>query len=316
MYLFLSFILFLNTVWAKQQIDIACYSPYLFPSEENPLKWDRLQEEFDLRFIYNGYIYANNFPGNHPNLKKIIFLDSCTDPKMKKLPKHKTVCFIWEPTQLHTFYYDCFSRVYTFDDDLVDDIKFFKFYYPVLQPMMSPLPSFDEKKLCAMIVCNWLPERIKMVDFFATKPKGSLDLYGNAPRQYYRHEMDKGRIGGGYSSPEKLNTLKNYRFCIYFENTHTIPGYVTEKLFDAFAAGCVPIYWGPENIEDYIPTDCFIDYRNFNNNEEMYQFITSMTEFEYMQYLDRIQQFLQSEQAQLFSQEHFFELVYEAILSG
>lgn len=34
-----------------------------------------------------------------------------------------------------------------------------------------------------------------------------------------------------------------YKFCIAMENSIS-PGYVTEKVFDALAAGCVPVYFG------------------------------------------------------------------------
>lgn len=39
--------------------------------------------------------------------------------------------------------------------------------------------------------------------------------------------------------------------------------YVTEKLYDAFVAGCVPVYYGAPNIEDLLPDpDSIIDYRH------------------------------------------------------
>lgn len=39
--------------------------------------------------------------------------------------------------------------------------------------------------------------------------------------------------------------------------------YVTEKLYDAFVAGCVPLYYGAPNIEDLLPDpDSIIDYRH------------------------------------------------------
>ena len=38
--------------------------------------------------------------------------------------------------------------------------------------------------------------------------------------------------------------------------------YVTEKLFDAFAGGCVPIYLGAPNIEAFLPDpDAIVDMR-------------------------------------------------------
>ncbi|MDP2013618.1 MAG: glycosyltransferase family 10, partial [Actinomycetota bacterium] len=41
----------------------------------------------------------------------------------------------------------------------------------------------------------------------------------------------------------KDEVLRNYRFCICFEND-VHPGYVTEKVFDAWAGGCIPIWNG------------------------------------------------------------------------
>src|SRR5205823_2205241 len=159
--------------------------------------------------------------------------------------------------------------------------------------------SFYEKNLCVMMNGRWIPERIKILDFFATKPKDLLHVYGGfSPElmpQYVGHWLMKGTVPGYPSGTEKLNTYKKYRFCICFENTHTIPGYITEKIFDVFAAGCVPIYWGPDNIEEYIPEGCFIDYRKFKSDEEMLEFITSMQEDEYNQYIKNIRRFLKSE---------------------
>ena len=40
-------------------------------------------------------------------------------------------------------------------------------------------------------------------------------------------------------------------------------GYISEKIFDCFFAGTVPLYLGAPDIEDYIPADTFIDLRQF-----------------------------------------------------
>jgi len=43
-------------------------------------------------------------------------------------------------------------------------------------------------------------------------------------------------------APPKRAVLNGHRFAICFENC-VFPGYVTEKIFDCFLAGCVPVYW-------------------------------------------------------------------------
>lgn len=61
-----------------------------------------------------------------------------------------------------------------------------------------------------------------------------------------------GPIGDRFGSFEKSASskkewLKNYKFNICFENA-SYPGYLTEKLWDAFSAGCIPIYWGDTSL--------------------------------------------------------------------
>ncbi len=274
-----------------------------------------MRDNFDVTFFCGLYKYVETFSKDNPDLKKIIFFDYCEDPNTALLPKSKMICFKWEAIKIPLRFYDFYYRVYTFDDDLIDNVKFFKFYYPVLQPMLADIPTFNEKKLCAWVATNWIPKRLEMLDFFSTLGSDALHLYGVPPPQYRNSDMDKGLIPGFYSGEEKLHVLKNYKFCICFENTHTTPGYITEKIFDAFAAGCVPIYWGPNNIEQYVPDNCFIDYRKFENNQKMYEYITSMTALEYEQYIENIRIFLQSDKAYLFSQENFERILYDAASS-
>ena len=45
----------------------------------------------------------------------------------------------------------------------------------------------------------------------------------------------------------KRKWLENYKFNICFENS-SYPGYLTEKLIDAYNAGCIPIYWGDTSL--------------------------------------------------------------------
>jgi hypothetical protein len=258
------------------------------------------------------------------DLKKIVVINNTVDPSyLSQFPQEKLVLFVFEPISLSDSYYAPCSRVYTWNDDLVDGVKFFKLYYPCMNPMLLNLPSFEEKKLCVMISGsdNAYPERrnelyserMKMVEFFETKPAGEFDVYG----RYWvkRHYRDyKGSIPGHHSGIEKRSLLKNYRFSICFENTKGLHGYVTEKIFDSFSAGCVPVYWGACNVKDYIPKGCFIDYRDFASKEELYQYLKNCPKDVYERYIDNIRTFLKSDQAKNFTPDHFEEIFYEAIL--
>ncbi len=70
-----------------------------------------------------------------------------------------------------------------------------------------------------------------------------VDSYGK-----YKNNMADKKILKRLSE-QKHETLLKYKFNICFENS-SYPGYLTEKLFDAFFAGCIPIYWGDTSLND------------------------------------------------------------------
>jgi len=111
------------------------------------------------------------------------------------------------------------------------------------------------------------------------------------------------------SIESKAQVLKDYKFAICYENARDIPGYITEKIFDCFFAGCVPVYWGAPNVTDFIPASTFIDKRNFKSYEELYRYIKTMPTAEYERYLDAIEKFVKSDAMYLFSAEYFAEKI-------
>lgn len=258
------------------------------------------------------------------NIDKIVFFN--ITPKMvlkydlSRLPKEKLVLFMWEPrTVLRRMYLpsiqDCFSQIYTWDDSLVDEKTYFKFHYPVLCPEIDSIPSFEEKKFCTLVASDLkskderelYSERRKAIRFFEEIGEEGFEFYGKRwdPAEFKSYRG---------STPDKLGTLKNYRFCICYENTQGTPGYVTEKIFDCFAAGTVPVYWGASNIEDYIPKDCFIDRRNFASLDKLYAFLKGMSKQDYENYLLQIHEFLLSSAAKRFTQEALNASFCQAVL--
>lgn len=67
----------------------------------------------------------------------------------------------------------------------------------------------------------------------------------------------------------KLAILREYQFCLAFENSLQ-PDYVTEKWYDCLLAGCVPVYLGAPNIENYAPgSGAYLDVRSFTSLETL-----------------------------------------------
>ena len=73
------------------------------------------------------------------------------------------------------------------------------------------------------------------------------------------HKLEGGPGGGG-GELTKLDFFKQCKFALVFENSE-YPGYVTEKLLHAKAAGCIPIYWGDPDIAKEFNPEAFVDAR-------------------------------------------------------
>ncbi len=66
--------------------------------------------------------------------------------------------------------------------------------------------------------------------------------------------------------------MEDFRFSLAFENS-AHPGYVTEKIADAFIARTVPIYWGDPRICDEFNKEAFVDIRSFANRSDAIDYI-------------------------------------------
>ncbi len=293
---------------------------------------DQSYAESDLMKGINEELKKKNFylkitdlknENNSEKLAYVVFFNF--EPKnsfknlFQKFPLSKRILFAWEPpTVMNNLYrsetFSSFQKIYTWNDDLVDNLKFFKFYYPSLIPYKENLPSFTERKLLTQISRNKNSkhpkelyfERMSVINFFEKKPLGEFEFYGN----YW--EAFKFRNYKGVCL-NKLETLKNYRFSICYENMRDIKGYITEKIFDCFAVGTIPIYWGASNVTDYIPKECFIDRRDFKNFNEVYNYIKTIDETSYNNYIYNIQRFLKSDKAKVFTIETFNKIFLEAV---
>lgn len=106
--------------------------------------------------------------------------------------------------------------------------------------------------------------------------------------------------------------LKKYKFAICFENS-CFPGWITERIFDCFLAGCIPIYLGDPNITRRIPIDTFIDAKQFESYERLYDYIKNIDKVEYMKYIEAIRNFINSENNFSFTAEYFAETIIREI---
>jgi hypothetical protein len=102
----------------------------------------------------------------------------------------------------------------------------------------------------------------------------------------------------------KIALMSQYKFSICFES-QIANGYVSEKIFDSLFAFCVPIYLGAKNIEEYVPKNCFIDYRDFNSLEDLQKYLDNMSDADYQKILNHIETFLKSKKFEKNSSQEF-----------
>ncbi len=93
---------------------------------------------------------------------------------------------------------------------------------------------------------------------------------------HYRFVASGGRYNNNIGMPEgvkdKKEFISKYKFNIACENI-SHPGYCTEKIVEAFAAGTVPIYWGDPDVEEYFNPKAFINCNRFDSLDEAVEYI-------------------------------------------
>jgi alpha(1,3/1,4) fucosyltransferase len=235
------------------------------------------------------------------------------EKKFRKIRKHHIPIYLvaFEPPSVLPKMYSqkvlaLFDKMLTWNDSLVDRKKTEKFYYPCQKPFVGSSIPFSKKRLLTMICGNkssshpheLYSERRKVIQYFEKHRQYDFQFFG---RGWQKQEFST--WGGSVES--KLTTLQKFRFSICYENICDIDGYITEKIFDCFEAGSVPIYWGARNIKKHIREGCFISREDFATFDDLVHYLANMDEKVYNTYLHNIQSYLQSEKAKKFTRENF-----------
>jgi hypothetical protein len=194
-----------------------------------------------------------------------------------------------------------FHYILTWNDDLVDNQRVFKFMYPYwFDYSTANYLKFNEKnKLLINISSNkssnvrdeLYSERKKVIRYFDAHK--DFELYGPG------WEKEKLSSYKGMASSKK-EAYSSGMFALCLENMKNVKGYITEKILDCFCAGIVPIYQGASNVSEYIPDDCYIHYDKFGNLGELENYLASMNEKEYNRFLESARKYLESDMKNCF----------------
>lgn len=242
---------------------------------------------------------------------------------IKSYPKVKRILIPWEPEVVSSQHSPkslnklskWFDYVLTWNDSLVDDVQFYKLNYPHnLEYVTSndDFKSYESRKLLTQISSNLYSENHS--ELYSLRTKFNIIMNKLIPDQF-----DFYGKGWSYNSSykgvveSKIDTLSNYKFSLCFENMKNSQGYITEKIFDCFSAGVVPIYYGADNIADYIPGNCYIDYRHFLDPYLLLDFIQNMDYLTWQEYLLNAKLYLNSEKSKEFSIDTYIRIISEVI---
>jgi hypothetical protein len=225
-----------------------------------------------------------------------------------------------------------------------------RFFWPQsFDQVHEPIWTREDRGFLVMINSNKLPcvywqelytERLRALSYFGAK--GEIDLYGQgwdrAPLRFTRgwvpwtlrrvhmaclDAWDRMRPDPRLIVPRRVyrgpvrskrETLGRYKFALCFENM-ILEGCITEKIFDCFYTGTVPVYWGAPEITEHVPKECFVDMRDFPSYDHLRDFLHSLTDGAIRDYKENARSYLASERFQRFRKtafaDHFLRIVAE-----
>ena len=287
---------------------------------------------------------------NDPRVKKVLYfeynwrmLSKKRDPFLSRVPYDKRALVLLEPAIVNpTLYYTSllrnrFKTVFTWDIRLLRNNPD---YVPIRVPVgADPLAyrenrfsgiAFDTKKLLVAVSRNrwhYMPQstfglRRKVYRYMQRYAPEDFDLYGldwEKPCSRWERmlgrdytECWRGPIDGGWDA--KVNVISRYKFSICFENSVWNPGYLSEKIFDCFCARTVPVYLGSKGNEKFLPEGSYIDYRDFDSPERLLNYLQSVDQKTYAEYIFKIDCFLASAEIKQFSSGTLYQTIHDKLL--
>jgi len=209
-----------------------------------------LKDEFDVEISSTpDYLFFSVFGNNHQNYrcKKIFYTGENIPPPIG--------------------YCD-----YSFSFDYLDNVKNYRIphyllydgYYDLLDKKIDD--SLLSRKFCNFIVSNGnCQER---------------NSFYNKLSKYKKVDSGGRWLNNtGYAVTDKRKFQSEYKFSIAFENNAyrpQHPGYTTEKIMEPMIVNSIPIYWGNPLISREFNTKSFINFYDFNSEDDMIEYIIDL----------------------------------------
>ncbi len=252
-----------KVIFKKKRKKIVLYSVDLFSFYFHK-KWltNRLKDKFIIKFDSNkpDYLIYNVFGSEYlnPKYNNSIKIAIFTENKIPNLDEADYVI-----GHYHINYLDRYFKYNVF---------FWKNFNNLYVERNKSLNSPKRMKFCAALISNNIT-----TDGFRLKFIKELN-------KYKKIDMG-GKINNNIGKPieNKIEFLKSYKFSIAMENSEG-DGYISEKIYDSFLAGTIPIYYGDYMVDEFINPKSYIlikgekdiykkiEYiKQIDNNDEIYK---------------------------------------------
>lgn len=178
-----------------------------------------------------------------------------------------------------------YSCHYAISFDHVENDKMFRLPLYVIYDfnnLLQRIPSFatyrrhesdldvDKKqKFCSFVVRN--PNCDRRNTFFHKLSKYKQVDSGGPLFNNIGRVLDYGDA----AMKAKNEWLQDYKFNICFENS-SYPGYATEKLYEAYMGGTIPIYWGSTTIEVDFNPRAFLNWFDYGSDEALIEAVIKL----------------------------------------
>lgn len=105
------------------------------------------------------------------------------------------------------------------------------------------------KKLCSILSDKEMCDGHRLRKEFTKKflEKYNFDLYGEV--KFHNSKLQNN---------DKFSTLKDYKYCLGFDNQDTIDNFFGTQFTDSILAECCPIFWCGTDLSKHFPEDSFI----------------------------------------------------------
>jgi hypothetical protein len=133
-----------------------------------------------------------------------------------------------------------------------------------IDSLLRPRRRSQERNLFCCFVAN-NPELHRMLCLERLSSIGRVDIFGN--------------VAGKPLRASKYETLSHYRFNLCFENS-IFPGYYTEKPLQAWAGGCVPLYFSDRWFSRDFNTKAFINRIDFSTLDDFVRHVAYVNQSE------------------------------------